>query len=154
MNPPSANAEGMFKEAAALFIAGEEPAAIGIFIKILRGDWCRDVKSAALNNLGQILEKVGHSDRALECYAMAIDLTPQDFVILSNYGHLLKDFGRFDESAQFQRRALFLSGGNDALPRLRQAMLELLLGDFENGWDDYEARLDPPLHSEFVEITH
>lgn len=56
-------------------------------------------------------------------------------------GDALSDLGRFDESLAAYDRALALDpAGADA--RGKKALVQLALGDFQSGWENYEARRD------------
>lgn len=69
-----------------------------------------------------------------------------------NLGIALKRLGRVDEALRAQQTALRLAPGDpDVMWNL--ALTELLLGDFETGFDHFEARLRLPSHKLFGRAT-
>lgn len=94
----------------------------------------------ALSNLGNVYNKVGNLDEAAACYSRAIGLAPLHADAHNNLGNALKELGRFAEAEQCYRRAIELKP-QLLDPRTNLAQLRLLLGDLENGFRDYELRL-------------
>jgi tetratricopeptide (TPR) repeat protein len=111
------------------------------------------LRAAALNNLGQICERLPAVDggasvpasqdsdqKALICYREALRFHPDSPEILCNFGQKIKDLGHFDDSYTAQARARELRP-ESPLIEFRYGLICLLLGDFETGWDCYDARL-------------
>jgi len=98
----------------------------------------RDPRSAeAALNLGNALHKLGRPDEALAAYRDALALRPDYADALCGSALALRALGKLDEA-----RAAF--GEAEALG-CREAIsgrgcLDLMLGDFERGFEGYEAR--------------
>jgi tetratricopeptide (TPR) repeat protein len=93
----------------------------------------------AYSNRGNLLSELQRLDAALASYDSAIMLAPDYADVHCNRGNLLGDLGRFDEALASFDRAIVID------PRYAQAyfsrsFVRLLLGDFENGWRDFEWR--------------
>jgi len=88
-------------------------------------------------NLGNALHKLARPSEALLAYNKACDLHPDYGDALCGTGLALRALGRLDEarSAFAQAEAL---GCREAISG--RGCLDLMLGDFENGWEGYEAR--------------
>jgi Flp pilus assembly protein TadD len=91
---------------------------------------------AALN-LGTALLKLGRGEEALATYRRAQALRPQYADALCGEALALRALGRLDEA-----RAGFIAaeqlGSREAVSG--KGCLDLLMGDFERGWEAYEAR--------------
>lgn len=98
--------------------------------------------AAALNNAGQLCEMLftdEGDERALNCYVESLRYF-ETSMALCNYGQKAKDIGRFDDAYCAFTRAVELDPSND-LARFRLALILLAFGEFESGWEAYEARL-------------
>jgi hypothetical protein len=86
-------------------------------------------------------------------YRQAIGLDPKFVRAYVNLGVALRDLHRFDEAlAQF--KIALLKNPNDAGARTNRAQTNLLLGEFEHGWREYEWRWRDGTHSHgFPEAT-
>jgi tetratricopeptide (TPR) repeat protein len=95
--------------------------------------------AAAHNNLGNVLQSQRKHAEAVDSYQRALELNPVDAHANSNLANAFRNLGRFDEALASYARALEL---NDeyATAHCSRAMLRLMLGDFENGWPEYEWR--------------
>lgn len=90
-------------------------------------------------NRGTLLGSIGRYDEELAAYRDAIALKPNFVRAYVNLGVALRDLQRFDEALQQFRKALSIDN-NDAGARTNRAQTNLLLGEFEHGWRDYEWR--------------
>ena len=92
-----------------------------------------------LNNRGGVLAELGRLDEAFKSYARASALGPGIPEILINMGHVCADRHQFDEALSHYAAAA-------ALPALRAeaewcaSLVRLRLGQFVQGWRDYEWR--------------
>ena len=93
----------------------------------------------ALHNEGIALYRQDRFDEALVLYERALALQPNFPALLNSKGFLLQDLGRMDEALACFARAVELAP-EFAMARLNLGMAQLKLGDWQNGWDNYEAR--------------
>ena len=100
----------------------------------------------AYNNYGLTLLALGRHDEAEEITRHAADLLPGFGQTHCNLGAIYHSQNRIEEARACYQRALDL---NPKLSKaqLNRGMIELVSGDFERGWRDYELRWeDAPLH--------
>lgn len=131
------------RSAVALLAREDWKAAWPILLSIAQTAEDPEIITAALNNLGQLCEKMENAEgdaRAIECYREAIRFSGHPMA-LCNFGHKIKDDGQWDNAFAALEKAVELAPEN-ALIRFRFSLLSLTLGDFERGWTDYEARLN------------
>jgi tetratricopeptide (TPR) repeat protein len=95
--------------------------------------------AAAHNNLGNVLQSQRKHAEAVESYQLALELNPAHAQANSNLANALRNLGRYDEALISYARALELNP-EYATAHCSRAMLRLMLGDFENGWPEYEWR--------------
>lgn len=86
----------------------------------------------ALYRQDRFAEAIAHYDRALA-------LQPDFAACLNSKGFALQDMDRMPEALACFARAVELAP-EMAMARLNLAMAQLKLGDFEQGWENYEAR--------------
>jgi tetratricopeptide (TPR) repeat protein len=95
-----------------------------------------DFAEAALN-CGTALMKLDRHEEALPFYRKAKALKPDFAAAMCGEGLTLNALGRFDEAmAAFDEAARL--GDVDAIGN--RGCLQLMLGDFEQGWEGYESR--------------
>ncbi|MBP0589338.1 glycosyltransferase family protein [Paraburkholderia sp. LEh10] len=90
-------------------------------------------------NRGNLLGQMERYDEELAAYRQAIALKPNFVRAYVNLGVALRDLHRFDEALQQFKKALSIDA-NDAGARTNRAQTNLLLGEFEHGWREYEWR--------------
>lgn len=99
-----------------------------------------DVTAANLWHLqGISLYRLNRFEEALESYERGLRRYAQFPALLNSMGFLLQDIGRMREARDRFGQALSLAP-EMAMARLNLGMAQLKLGDFANGWDNYEAR--------------
>ncbi|MEM5313089.1 tetratricopeptide repeat-containing glycosyltransferase family protein [Paraburkholderia sp. JHI869] len=104
-------------------------------------------------NRGTMLGLLGRYDEELEAYRRAIELKPNFVAAYVNLGVALRDLHRFDEALRQFKKALSIDT-NDAGARTNRAQTNLLLGEFEHGWREYEWRWrDGKMTHDFPEAT-
>ena len=107
---------------------------------------------AAHNNLGLTFIETGDLDQAIAAYRRAIDLNPNYLAAYGNLSTALMAQGKVVEAIHKLRYALGI-GPNHVELRTNYGMACLTVGDFENGWKDYEWRLQTEsLHRDFSSI--
>jgi tetratricopeptide (TPR) repeat protein len=93
----------------------------------------------ALNNRGVTLHELKRFPEALASYDQALVLRPDHAGALNNRGMTLHELKRFDEALVCYDYALALNPGYvDA--HFNKALLQLLKGDYDAGWREYEWR--------------
>ena len=121
----------------ALAAKGEFRPAISCYEKAIRID---DANARAHFLLGNSYRKTGDRNKAISSYRRAIELKPDFIEALSNLGGTLHEICRFKEAASIYEQALSMRP-NEAFPRRSLATLQLALGQHEQGWRNYRARL-------------
>lgn len=95
--------------------------------------------AGAHNNRGVAFRQLGRLHEALECYDRALELLPDFVSALSNRGAALTNLNRIDEALQCFSQAHKLSPQQDDVT-YNESLCLLLKGDFERGFQQYEAR--------------
>jgi len=98
---------------------------------------------AALGDRAHIFIKQQRYGEALADLEQSLALAPRHFVSLYNMASLLKDTGHFRSGLAFAEQAVAVSPG-DADARYLRSVLNLITGDFEGGWADFDARFNIP----------
>lgn len=99
-----------------------------------------DGASASLWHLhGISLYRLDRFEEARTSYERALHLQPQFPGALNSLGFLLQDMGHIEEARYCFEGALRFAP-EMAMARLNLGMAQLKLGDFANGWENYEAR--------------
>jgi tetratricopeptide (TPR) repeat protein len=93
----------------------------------------------ALRSRGDALLGQQFLEEALASYRHALASSPNDAASLNNIGFVLHRLKRFPEALASYERAIAVDPGL-ALAHWNEALLRLLLGDFERGWTSYEWR--------------
>jgi len=93
----------------------------------------------ALNNCGVTLQELDRPELAIAYYRQALQLKPEAAGTLTNCGVTLQDLGLPGEALTCYQRALQLQP-ESAAAHLGAGLCYLLLGDFANGWQEYEWR--------------
>ena len=91
------------------------------------------------NMRGNSLHRLSQLDEARKSYEKALELQPDFPVALNSLGSLLNDIGLVREAHDCFAKAVNLAPGFD-MARLNLGMVQLKLGDWQPGWDNYEAR--------------
>ena len=91
-------------------------------------------------NLGNVFGQLDNLDEALVCYQTALSHQPDYVECHNNIGNVYKELGRHDEALASYRKAISLKP-DYAEAIHNQGMLELLKGDLQAGWGNYNYRL-------------
>lgn len=97
----------------------------------------------AYNNRANGLKKLGKIQEAIADYDQAIALKPDYHEALNNRGNLRKDLGLFEAAMQDYDQALTLNTDYISC-RWNKSLLLILQGDYQQGWELYEWRLQEP----------
>src|ERR1039457_3760206 len=92
----------------------------------------------ALYNLGAEFQKLTRLEDALACYDQAIALKPNDVETHLNRGNTLKDLKRCGDALASYDRAIALKP-DSASAYWNKSLLEILTGEYEEGWQLYES---------------
>jgi tetratricopeptide (TPR) repeat protein len=95
------------------------------------------------SNRASVLLGLGRRDEALAGYDRALAITPDHAEILANRATALGQLGRHDDSLADFRRALALRPDFPAAAG-KMGLLQLLMGDFREGWANNECRWHLP----------
>ncbi len=90
-------------------------------------------------NLGNAYLELGRLDEAVCCFQKTLNLIPANTKAHHNLGNAYKELGRIDEAMQCCLRAI-ASDANYAEAYSNLGILQLLSGDFLNGWGNYARR--------------
>lgn len=90
-------------------------------------------------NLGYTFQAQDKLDEAAACFERALALQPNYAEACYNLGCVLRSLGRVDEALERIRQALAMKPDYPQA-RFGLAMIQLLMGDFENGWRSYRSR--------------
>jgi tetratricopeptide (TPR) repeat protein len=93
----------------------------------------------AHNGLGCALQRLNKIDEAVECHRLAIKVNPNFAVAHNNLGTTLERQEKLEQALASYKEAMRLRPGY-AAARWNRARLWLLLGNFEQGWPEYEGR--------------
>ncbi len=98
--------------------------------------------ASARINLANTLRILGRREEALRHLEQAVAAQPHSVEALNNLATVLQDLGRPHEAKECLEAALALPNADGMLPQLRWnlALSQLLLGDFEQGWANFEFR--------------
>jgi tetratricopeptide (TPR) repeat protein len=91
------------------------------------------------NNLGNAYCELGEWPKAIESYRRAIAIDPNFGEAINNLGTAMEELGQRAEAMACYQTAAQLAP-NSVSPPWNIALLQLLLGDYENGWPGYEHR--------------
>lgn len=90
-------------------------------------------------NMGDALHAQGKVDEAIGWYRRTLELNPEHSKACNCLCNAFFDKGDLTQSTAWCERALALEPGfGDA--RMNQCLLQLLQGDYRNGWRNYEVR--------------
>ncbi len=97
----------------------------------------------ALNNLALLLRSAGQTQEAEIYLQKAIALRPGYAAAWNNLGNLFVELSRINEALRCYTKALAIDP-NYAEAHTNRALISLLQGSFEEGWQEYEWRWKQP----------
>lgn len=99
-----------------------------------------DATAAVLYHLNGIsLYRLDRFEEARASYEKSLEIQPNHPTCYNSLGFLLQDMGLMQEALAAFEKAIEQSP-DMAMARLNLGMAQLKLGDFANGWENYEAR--------------
>ncbi|MCR9220562.1 MAG: tetratricopeptide repeat-containing glycosyltransferase family protein [Alphaproteobacteria bacterium] len=104
-----------------------------------RGAALKPYDASAWSNLGNALRAAGRYEEAVRAHGRAIDLSGGSAQLHYNLALALRDVGHLENALSAFKRAEMLGYTKPELTWDR-ALTRLLQGDFEAGFEDYEAR--------------
>lgn len=99
------------------------------------------------NNLGNAYRTVGDKQKAIEAFIKSNDLSPKAGTLSNICGCYINN-GTPEKALYWAEKALHLEPGH-TYATYHRGLARLELGDYENGFKDYEARLKIPNRKEF-----
>ena len=94
----------------------------------------------AYYNLGNTFRELGQLQQAIEAYGEALALNPNDAEIYNNLGTALQASGQLHQAARTYHQAIEKLQGECERAHYNLGTLQLLTGDFKNGWQQYQWR--------------
>ena len=93
----------------------------------------------ALYNLGNTLKEQGKLDDTVAAYNKALAIKPNSVDALYNLGNTLQALGKIDAAIAAYDKALTINPEHVDV-RYNLGLAQLLMGDFENGFENYKLR--------------
>lgn len=90
-------------------------------------------------NIAQVFKHNNKPELAIKNYEKSISLKPDAISALNNLGNLYKDLGQYDKARDCFTRTLAIDP-NYIESLFTMGMLDLMSGDFQNGWQGYSHR--------------
>lgn len=101
---------------------------------------CNPQFSGAYNNMGECFGFLKDTDTAIRCYKLAIDSDPDAAGTYFNLGNLMYQNYQYELSIQYYQKCISIKPDfPDA--RYNLSFVLLLMGDYVNGFKEYESRL-------------
>ena len=91
----------------------------------------------AYNGLGNVLSDLGELCDAIKSYNNAVDVNPYNSDAYNGLGNVYKDNGNLNESINCYRKSISIDSGN-VTAHANLSHVLLMLGDFCDGWKEYE----------------
>jgi len=93
----------------------------------------------AHNNRGNLLIELKRFDEALASHDIAISINPDSYVLHFDRGNALNELGFFDDALISYKKSISINP-DFADAHWNLSLVELLKGNFEDGWQDFEWR--------------
>lgn len=93
----------------------------------------------AHGNLGNALQCQGRIGEAIVCYRKSLEINPNSPLPLNSLGNAFKRQGKWQEASEYYHKAIALDP-DYTTAHYGLAILNLALGEFENGWAGYLHR--------------
>ncbi|ASL45264.1 Lipopolysaccharide assembly protein B [Burkholderia sp. AD24] len=136
--------------AMSLIKLGEQQRALALLERLCKS---QPLSAEAHYNRGSLLGAMERYDDEIDAYRHAIRLKPNFVRAYVNLGVALRDVQRLDEALLQFKKALSIDP-NDVGARTNRAQTNLLRGEFEHGWREYEWRwLEGPGSHGFPDST-
>ena len=126
----------------------DDPEAAENDLESALGRWPGD--AVILAQLGNVMRDIGAFDRGRDYFGRALELSPDNPIILGNLALAYQHEGKLIEAFETYRHALNFDAGNEKLhSNLAQALL--LGGHYREGWIEFEHRLADPAIADMME---
>ena len=99
---------------------------------------------AVWSSLGRLWADLGQSEQCLRAHRRAVELDPSRLAVRIDCASALAEAGRLEEAERHLDACLRQEPGRQDL-RLQRGLLRLRAGRLREGWEDHEARTEPPL---------
>jgi Flp pilus assembly protein TadD/ADP-heptose:LPS heptosyltransferase len=119
------------------------PEALALNDELLREEGRSDTDVAHLINQGYACAFDGRMEGAIDSFKRALEINPRSVEAWNNLGHVYYRLHRLEEAEGAYRRALEIRP-DDFGASLNLGLLQLLRGEFSEGWPRYEARWQLP----------
>jgi tetratricopeptide (TPR) repeat protein len=96
-------------------------------------------EAGAVNNRGVAWQDLGSYNNSFADYRRALQMDPALILPSNNIGNLLSKIGEIRQARDQFTKSLEVEPEH-CESRMYRAMMDLSLGDFETGWEDFEAR--------------
>lgn len=110
---------------------------------IMSKDCDMELRASSLNNLGILMMKVEHPEKAAVCFNLALQMDPLHIEARINYAEALRFECKFKEAFD-QFDTILKVEPNSPSARFNRGMLHIMYGNLVNGFADYEWRFDVP----------
>ena len=134
LNPTNANALHLLGTLA--FQVGKYEIAVQFIQRALK---ISPTSAHFYNNCGPALRALGRFEEAVDCYRKAMELQPSLPQVWYNLGKCYGEAGQPLNALDAYNRQLELDGGHPSA-RWNRSLVNLALGNFQDGWRDYELR--------------
>ncbi len=121
---------------AALRATKQYVAAIGCYRRALD---LNPADAGIMSNLGNVLKDIDRVEEAVHYQANAVELEPDNRQYRLNFAVALREAKQFDKALHHINVLLSMDAGN-ATYQWERSLNHLYLGNFKEGWIDYEAR--------------
>ena len=91
-------------------------------------------------NLGNTFRELGQLQQAIDAYDKALTLNPNDAEIYNNLGTALHNLGQLHQAERVYNQAIEKLQGECEKAHYNLGTLQLLMGDFKTGWQQYQWR--------------
>lgn len=96
--------------------------------------------SKAYNNLGSLHSQQGEYEKAIQYFEKAVETDENSIELYINAGVAYQEIAQYDKALEYYNKALLINP-KDPKARCARSEILLMLGDFEQGFIDYEYRL-------------
>jgi tetratricopeptide (TPR) repeat protein len=108
------------------------------------------------SNRGLVLKELGRYQEAIESYEKAISIKPDFYEAWLNHGSALSEIKNYDQAVKSYNHTINIKP-DFYNAHCNKAFIQLLTGDFENGWVNYEHRwgitkAEPYRHSNIARL--
>lgn len=100
------------------------------------------------SNLALQYKNMGRDEEALKAYETGISVLPNNAEIRFNFGVFLAERSLFDKAIEQYKKAIFIKP-DFYLAHFNLSLVNLLIGNFKEGWQEYEWRFGHQVFKKF-----